>query len=142
MASVDCYTRFGIATTASPVAWAGGGGSRNVVDWIPRIDEAVIDERTGRFNPRWYNYLRALGDRLGGVQGPSIPQIQSTVTATQSQVAETLNYSVQVADYATQVAATATATAEVASNNSLSGSGSIPPTGSPPNRPNINYQVE
>lgn len=135
MATVDCYTRFGIATSASPVAWAGSGGSRNVVDWIPRIDEAVIDERTGRFNARWYNYFRALGDRLGGVQGPSIPQLQQTSVAIQAQVAETTNYAVQVADYATQVASTATATAEVAANNSLSGAGSIPDTGDPPPRP-------
>jgi hypothetical protein len=140
MASVTCETRVGIASAASSVAWAGGGNIRAVTDWLPRIDEKPIDPRTGCFTTRWYNYFRALGDRVGGIQGPSIPQIQDTVTATQAQVAETTNYAVQVSDYATQIASTATATAQVAANNSLSGSGSIPSTGNPPNRPNTYVQ--
>lgn len=142
MASVDCETRVGIASAASSVAWAGGAGARSVVDWLPRFDEAFATVRGDKvyLTKRAWNYLRELGDRVGGVQGPSIPQIQSTVTATQAQVAETTNYAVQVADYASQVAATATATAQVAENNSLSGAGSIPSTGNPPNRPN--YQVQ
>ena len=136
MATVDCSTKIGIASAAAPVAWAGSGTLRNVTDWLPRIDEKPIDPRTGCFTPRWYNYLRALGDRLGGPQGLSITQVQTQVTDTQAQVAANTAYTVQAVDYASQVAATAAATAEVAQSNGLSGAATIPPTGSPPNRPN------
>lgn len=142
MAVVTCETRVGIASAASSVAWAGGGGSRNVVDWLPRIDEpfAVIRGDKAFLTARAWNYLRELGERMGGVQGPSIPQVVATQTQVQTQVAETLNYAVQVSDYATQIASTSTATAEVASNNGLTGAGSIPPTGSPPSRPNTHVE--
>lgn len=138
MASVSCETRVGIASAATSVAWAGGGGLRSVVDWLPRFDEAFATVRGDKvyLTKRAWNYLRELGDRVGGVQGPSIPQIQSTVTATQAQVAETTNYAIQVSDYATQIASTASTTAEVTQTAALPGSGSIPPPGSPPNRPN------
>lgn len=137
MATVDCFTRFGIASAASPVAWAGGGSGRSVSDWLPRIDEPAIVLKDGKYywTPRWYNFQRAIADRLGGVQGPSIKQIQATTVQVQAQVAENTNYAVQVADYAAQVAETARATAEVATNNSLTGAPSIPDTGDPPPRP-------
>jgi len=137
MASVDCYTRFGVATSASPVAWAGGGSRRNFVDWLPKMSEPFGIVRDGKvyFTQQAWNFLRELSERVGGVNGPSIPQVVATQTAVQSQVAETLNYAVQGVDYATQVAATASATAEVAASNGLSGAGSIPETGDPPPRP-------
>lgn len=137
MASVDCFIRFGAAVAASPVAWAGGGGSRSVVDWLPKFDQPIGVVRGDKIYPTkpYWNYLRELGERVGGIQGASIPQIQQTTTAVQAQVAATTSYAVQVADFATQVASTATATAEVAANNSLTGAGSIPDTGDPPPRP-------
>lgn len=104
-------------------------------DWLPRIDEKVIDARTGFFTPRWYNYFRVLGDRVGGIQGPSIPQVVATVTSTQSQVAVVTNYAIQVSDYAQGIGATASATAQVAQSNGLGGSGSIPDVGEPPPGP-------
>lgn len=130
--SVACVTRLGFASAAAPVAWAGNQASRNVADWLPRIDEKVIDPRTGCFTARWYNYFRALGERLGGVQGPSIPQVQQSVAETQVQVAATTSYAVQVSNYAQGVAATASATASVTQSNGLSGAGSIPDAGDPP----------
>lgn len=142
MASVSCETRVGIASAAASVAWAGGGGSRSVVDWLPKFDQPIGVIRGDKIYPTkaYWNYLRELGDRVGGIQGMSITQVTQVVTETQAQVAATTSYAAEVADYATQVAATATATAQVAASNSLSGSGSIPSTGSPPSRPN--YQVQ
>lgn len=131
-ASASCYTAVGFASAASPVAWAGNEGSRNVADWLPRIDEKVIDPRTGFFTVRWYNYFRALGDRLGGIQGPSIPQVQQAVQETQVQVAANTVYTNQAVDYTAQVAASAEATAQVAQSAGLTGSGSIPPIGDRP----------
>ena len=140
--TVTCSTIVGFASAASPVAWAGNIGSRNVSDWLPRIDEPFGTIRGNQVfvSTRWWNYLRELGVRMGGVQGPTIPQVQQSLVETQTQVAATAVYAVQAVDYAASVAATAEATAEVAQTNGLSGAGSIPPTGNPPSRPN--YQVE
>lgn len=138
--TASCSTIVGFASAAAPVPWAGNQGSRNVADWLPRIDEKAIDPRTNCFTPRWYNYLRELGVRLGGVQGPSIPQIQQSVVETQAQSAATATYVDSAVAYTASVAATAEAAAEVAQSNGLSGAGSIPPPSAPPHRPN--YQVE
>lgn len=138
--SVSCATLVGFAAAAAPVPWAGNEASRAVSDWLPRIDERPIDPRTGCFTTRWYNYFRVLGERLGGVQGPSIEQVVSNVQVTQQAVAATATYVDQSIAYTQSVAASAEATAQVAQNNGLSGSGSIPPPSPPPNRPN--YQVE
>lgn len=138
--SQACMIRVGVAVAAVPVTWAGNEASRNVADWLPRIDERVIDPRTGFFTTRWYNYFRELGVRLGGIQGPSITQVVTTVEQTQVQVAQNTAYTDSAVAYASSVAATATAAAEVAQSNGLSGAGSIPPPSAPPHRPN--YQVE
>ena len=137
MASVDCQIRFGFATTASPTAWAGGGGRRRFVDWLPKLGDPVGFVRGDKVyltEPAW-NFLREVADRLGGVQGASIPQLQQTAVAIQAQVAETTNYAVAVSDYASQIATTATTTAEVAQTAGLAGAPSIPDTGEPPLRP-------
>lgn len=140
MAAVDCVTSFGIASSATPTSWAGKEASRKVVDWLPRIEEPLFDSRTGRMTTRWYNFLRELSDRVGGIQGASLKQVQQTITDTQAQVQTTTQYATQVADYAQGVAATASATAQVAQSSGLSGAGSIPSTPSPPNRPNTYVQ--
>lgn len=139
MASSTCEIRIGLTSAASKVPWSSSAESRRVSDWLPRIDEAPIDKRTGLFTPRWYNYLRVLGDRLGGIDGPSITVLNSSLSDTQGLVASTANYTAQVADYAQGIGATATATAQVAQQNNLSGSGSIPPT---PPRPVNKTQQE
>ncbi|GAA5075454.1 hypothetical protein [Lysobacter panacisoli] len=137
MAVVDCQIKFGIATTASPTAWAGGGGRRNVSDWLPRIDEPLAEVRNGKIYilPRWYKLMGAFADRLGGINGPSIPQVQGVITSTQVQLADTTNYAIAVSDFASQIATTAATTAEVAQTASLPGSGTIPEPGEPPPRP-------
>lgn len=137
--SASCAIRSGFAVAATPVSWAGNEASRDVADWLPRIDEPVFDARTNRFTPRWHNFFRTLGDRLGGVQGQSVPQIVQAVTETQVQVASQVAYTNELATYTEGVAATASATAEVAQTNSLSGSTSIPIPPDPPPRPG--YQV-
>jgi hypothetical protein len=136
MASVDCVTEIGFASAAAPTAWAGKEPSRKLADWLPKIEEPFLDTRTGRVSTRWYNFFRELGDRVGGIKGPSITQVVDTVSQTQNQVAANTTYTQQAVDYAASVAATAEATAQVAQSNGLSGSGSIPPPSRPPSRPN------
>jgi hypothetical protein len=111
MATVDCVTEVGFASAAAPAAWSGREASRRIADWLPRIEEPFLDARTGLISKRWYNYLR------------------------ENQLAVTTQYATKVGDFAQGIAATAEATAQVAQNNSLSGSGSIPDTGDPPPRP-------
>lgn len=140
--SVSCEIRAGFPVSATPTAWAGNEGSRNVVDWLPRIDEPFGTVRNNNFyiNPRWYNLLRELCDRVGGIQGASIPQVVQAVQETQVQVAVNTAYTDSAVAYTASVAASAQATAQVAQTNGLSGASSIPPPSPPPSRPN--YQVE
>lgn len=132
--SRSCVTVLGFFSAASKVPWGGSEGSRKLEDWLPRIDEKPIDPRTGLFTRRWYNYFRMIGERLGGVQGASIPQIVESVTQTQTQAASTTAYAAQVGTYAQGIAATVTAVTEVAQTNELSGSTSIPDVPDPPDR--------
>lgn len=140
--SVSCATLVGFASAASPVAWAGNRGSRNVADWLPRIDEPLAFIRDGKvyMSQRWWNWERAVADRLGGVQGPSVTQVVQEVADTRVQVAANTVYTEQAVAYTTSVAQAQAATAEVAQNSGLSGAGSIPAPGHPPSRPN--YHVE
>lgn len=138
--SQACMIRVGVAVAAVPVTWAGNEASRNVVDWLPKISVPIIDKRTGLMSPVWWRFFRELADRVGGIQGPSITQVVTTVEQTQFQVAQNTAYTDSAVAYAASVAATAEAAAEVAQSNGLSGAGSIPPPSAPPNRPN--YQVE
>ena len=127
----------GLVSAASKVPWGGSEGSRRLEDWLPRIDEKPIDPRTGLFTRRWYNYFRMIGERLGGVQGASIPQVVQSVEQTQAQAATTTAYAAQVGAYAQGIAASVTAVTEVAQTNDLSGSTSIPtvPQAPPPPGP-------
>jgi hypothetical protein len=146
--SQTCAIAVGFSVSTASAAWSGTSEPRDVVDWLPRIDEAVIvfrDQRgnivgRGYMTPRLWNYLRELGSRMGGVQGASIPDIQTAIVETQQQVVANTAYVDSSIAYTTSVAATATAAAEVAQTNGLSGAGSIPTPSPPPNRPN--YQVE
>lgn len=125
--------RFGILVAGSSPAWAGRAGNRAKVDWLPPAHIAWFDPKTGRPTPVFFQFIREIAEvRLGGVNGTTVPQVQTTVTQTQSEVIATQSYAAQVGTYAQGVAATATATAQVAQNNSLTGAGSIPSIPDPP----------
>lgn len=100
-----------------------------------RADEAWIDPKTGRPTPRLFQLLHEICEnRLGGVNGQTIPSVATSVVETQAEVVATTTYAQSVAAYAQGVAATATATAQVAQNNSLTGASSIPEAPEPPER--------
>lgn len=65
--------------------------------------------------------------RLGGVQGISVPQVQTTVTQTQATVTATVSYATQVGQYTQGVAATAAATLQVLQANAEPASETVPP---------------
>lgn len=128
--------RFGILVAGSSPAWAGRAGNRAKVDWLPPAHIAWFDPQTGRPTPVFFQFIREIAEvRLGGVNGTTVPQVQTTVAQTQTEVIATQSYATQVGAYAQGVAATATATAQVAQNNSLSGAGSIPEAPDPPPPP-------
>lgn len=98
-----------------------------------RADEAWFDPNTGRPTSRFFQFMHEIAEnRLGGVDGYTIPQVSTSVTQTQTEVIATATYAQSVSAYAQGVAATATATAQVAQSNSLSGATSIPETPEPP----------
>lgn len=132
-----CVTYCGINSAASRVAWAGSATPRRTIDWMPRADEVWFDPNTGRPTRRFYQFMHEIAEqRLGGVQGRTVPQVVQDVTSTQSAVVATTNYATQVGQYAASVAAVAVATAEVAQDSGLSGADSIPEV--PPTPPKFN----
>jgi hypothetical protein len=125
--------RFGILVAGTSPAWAGRAGNRPKVDWLPPAHISWFDPQTGRPNPVFFQFIREIAEvRLGGVNGTTVPQVQTTVAQTQAEVVATQSYATAVGTYAQGVAATATATAQVAQSNSLTGAGSIPPAPEPP----------
>lgn len=134
----DCLTRAGINSAAARVAWGGSASPREKLDWLPRADEVWIDPKTGRPSRRFYQFLREIAEvRLGGVQGKSVPQVQTDVVNTQAEVAATTTFAAQVNQYAQGVAAVAAATTAVAQDSGLAGSESIPEVPPAPTRPRV-----
>jgi hypothetical protein len=92
-----------------------------------------IDPKTGRPTRRFFQFLREIAEvRLGGVQGTTVPQVQTTVTQTQSEVAATTSFAVQVGQYAQGIGASTQATIDVLQDAGTAGSESIP---APPTTP-------
>lgn len=128
--------RFGILVAGTSPAWAGRAANREKVDWLPPAHIPWFDPKTGIPTRVFFQFIREIAEvRLGGINGTTVPQVQTTVSQTQAEVIATQGYATQVGAYAQGVAATATATAEVAQNNGLSGAGSIPSTPDPPSPP-------
>jgi len=128
--------RLGILVAGTSPAWAGRAANREKVDWLPPAHIPWFDPKTGIPTKVFYQFIREIAEtRLGGINGTTVPQVQTTVTQTQSEVIATQSYAVSVGSYAQGIAATATATAQVAVSNGLSGSGSIPSTPIPPPPP-------
>jgi len=133
-----CATYSGINSAAARVAWAGSRSPRKTLDWLPRADEVWFDPKTGRPTRRFYQFMREIAEeRLGGVQGATVPQVQTSVINTQAEVAATTTYATQVGQYAQGVAATVAATAEVAQDAGLSGAETIPEVPTAPTRPRV-----
>lgn len=88
----------------------------------------VRPDGTVQIDPNWWRFLHDLFEqRLGGTQGDSIPDLTTTVVDTRAQA---ITAQTSVSAVSQQVDANAqalAATVQVAQNNSLTGSGQIPP---------------
>lgn len=132
----DCLTRAEFNSAAARVAWAGSASPREKLDWLPRADEVWIDMKTGRPSRRFFQFMREISEvRLGGVQGKSVPQVQTDVVNTQAEVAATTTFAASISQYAQGVAAVVQATTEVAQDSGLAGAESIPDVPAAPSRP-------
>lgn len=137
----SCASRVGLLVAASSPPWAGRARQVRSNNWMLRPDEAWFDPRTGRPSPRFFQFIREIAEnRLGGVNGASIPTVQTTVAQTQTEVVNTSTYARSVATYALGIAASVDATTEVARNNALTGADGIPGTPEPPQVPGSGTQ--
>jgi len=126
--AADCKTYVGFNSAASRVAWAGSTARRERVEWMPRADEPWFDPKTGRPTRRFYQFMHEIAEqRLGGVNGRTVPQVADDLTTTQGTVTATVNFATQAVQYSESVAATANATAEVLQANGEPGADTIPP---------------
>lgn len=136
-----CATRLGLLAAASSPPWAGRARQVRSNNWMLRADEQWFDPKTGRPMPRFYQFIREIAEnRLGGVNGASLPAVQTTVAQTQTEVVSTSTYARNVAVYAQGIAAAVDATTEVARNNALTGADGIPGTPEPPQVPGSGTQ--
>ncbi|MEF2156392.1 hypothetical protein V3390_09180 [Luteimonas sp. FXH3W] len=56
---------------------------KSVRDWLPPAHVPVVG-KDGKMNPVWYRYMTENANTLGGVQGPTLAEIQESVTAVQT----------------------------------------------------------
>lgn len=123
-------------------AISGNRGPRKVSDWLPRIDEPAIDLRTGRLTVRWYNYLRELGVRLGGINGDSIEGLLAKLSASDAEQAAAILFLTQLASFAQSVQQQTQALTGAVQESGGDVS-SVPPPAEPPTyRPGVKYPTE
>lgn len=109
----------------------------------PHVSPVLPDGKGGwRWNPEVYKAIQwVFNEALGGLDGPTLPQVVATVTQTQAQVVSTTNYVDQSVQYTRAAVASQAATAQVVQNAGLPGADTIPPTPDPPSRPSGTTEV-
>lgn len=125
--SFTCATKAGAETAAGNVAWAGSTAPRKRVNWLPSPTTPLSLDGGKTIAPVWYRALQELFEnRLGGINGKTVPEIDSTAAAVQNQVLNVQN-SAQAAVQTVNACVTAVNTAkQVAVNNNLAGATQIP----------------
>jgi uncharacterized protein (DUF2252 family) len=122
----------GLGLGIGSVPWNTSNARRSKVPWLPAAHVPVV-QSNGLMHPAWYRAMVELFEhRMGGVQGQSVAQVATTVTQTQQQVVAATNKVVETIAYARSVDARASALKQVASDNGLSGTDSVPPPSNPP----------
>lgn len=122
------------------VNWNSSTESRASNNWLPRADHGIGScpscKTRIRLDPLWFSFFKEIAEnRLGGVQGATIPAVQTTVQQTQAVVVDTTATLTETIAYARSIDATATALTQVAIDNGQAGATTVPETSDPPQPP-------
>lgn len=118
------------------VPWNTSTALREANNWLPRADHSIgtCPKCKTRIppDPLWYRYFKELSERMGGIQGQTIPQVATAVGQTQLQVVATTSAITDLTAYARSIDETASALAQVAVDNALTGAETVPLPSDPP----------
>lgn len=93
--------------------------------WLPPPRVKLVDDN-GLMRPEWYRFFRYIAeDRLGGANGPSVPDVASSLGDVQSAVTTNVGAVNVVAAAVNTNAGVLQSTVEVTKQNSLAGSDQI-----------------
>lgn len=126
----------GLGFATGSVPWNTSTATREKNNWLPRADHAIGTCPSCKTrippDPVWYRYFSELSERMGGIQGQTIPQVVTTVTQTQAQTLAVSSGYTEVVSYARSIAATAEALKQVVVDNALAGAETVPLPSDPP----------
>lgn len=122
-------TSSGVLAQADPYA-SGGSFSRaaaSAKSWLPGARVKLVDER-GYITSPWLRFFTYVAEqRLGGINGPSMAEVETNVIETKAQAVNAATSAASVTQQSIANAEALQATVEVVQNNSLSGATAIPP---------------
>ena len=101
----------------------------NLQAWLPPQRQPIAYQQGGQWfcDPTWYRFFQFVAEiKLGGVSGPTLPDVVTTVTETQATAAAASASVTEIAQQTTANAEALAATVQVAVVNSLTGADQIP----------------
>jgi hypothetical protein len=122
----------GVGLALGSVPWNTSNAKRQKVPWLPNANVKFLNP-DGTVSRTWYLALHELFEnRMGGVQGQSVAQVATTVTQTQTLVTAATGKVAETIAYARSIDDRASALVQVATDNALTGTSSVPPPSTPP----------
>jgi hypothetical protein len=95
--------------------------------WLPPKHVKPIDPRTGDWTDEWRRFWEyAFNERLGGINGPSMGEVQANVVETKAAAVQAVVASAAVETVVIANAEALAATVQVAQSSSLDGADQIP----------------
>ena len=117
----------------STVGVQASADTRGALTWLPRESEPlgiVNKDGTVRISPYWYRFFNTVANvKLGGIEGATVPDVASTVTATIEIAAAAEAQSASVAQQVQTNAEAAYVMRNVIKQAALAGSDQIPEVG-------------
>jgi hypothetical protein len=137
MASRTVEFSAGVGLALGSVPWNTSNVKRKDVDWLPKpthpIGKCPSCKTQIPIDTLWYRFLREIAEnKLGGSQGQSVAQVATTVTQTQTLVTAATGKVAETIAYARSIDDRASALVQVATDNALAGTSSVPPPSTPP----------
>jgi hypothetical protein len=102
-------------------------GAATAKAWLPPESEPWFDPKTGKPTPQFARFMHYLANqRLGGIDGPSMGEVQTNVQETKAAAVQAVLASSAVEDMATANAEALKATVQVTQTAALPGATQIP----------------